>query len=108
VPIAQLLPRLPAALHKPILASRYYAENSSSLLIQADESRKAQANKDTCYRKLNELILDVYKHSVPGETTVEQKEKVQRLQKAENESRLRRKKLQSNKKQSRSSKTDSD
>ncbi|OCT44034.1 peptidyl-tRNA hydrolase domain protein [Cladophialophora carrionii] len=108
VPIGQLLPLLPAALHKPILTSRYYAENTSSLLIQADESRKAQANKDACYRKLNELIVDVFKHTVPGETTDEQKEKVKRLQKAENESRLRWKKLHSSKKQSRSSKRDSD
>jgi peptidyl-tRNA hydrolase ICT1 len=46
--------------------------------------------------------VDVYKHNVPGETTREQKEKVQKLQKAENEARLKRKHLHSSKKQSRS------
>jgi peptidyl-tRNA hydrolase ICT1 len=108
VPIAQLLPLLPASLHKGILSSRFYAEKTSSLLIQADESRKAQANKDTCFRKLNELIVDVYNKTVPGETTAEQKVKVKGLQKAENEARLRMKRFQSSKKQSRSSRTDSD
>ncbi len=89
------------------MSSRYYAEKTSSLVIQSDESRKASANKETCVRKLNELIVEVYKHAVPGETTDEQKEKVKRLQKAENEARLKTKKLHSSKKQSRSSKADS-
>ena len=71
-------------------------------MIQADDSRKQQANKDTCFRKLNELIVDVYNHSVPGETSEAQKEKVKKLQKAENESRLQQKKIHSSKKQSRS------
>ncbi|KIY02608.1 uncharacterized protein Z520_01073 [Fonsecaea multimorphosa CBS 102226] len=102
IPIDSLLPLIPVVLHQGVLSSRYYAEKSSTLIIQADESRKAQANKDACFRKLNELILDVYKHTVPGETTDEQKEKVKRLQKSEDEARLKRKKLQSSKKQSRS------
>lgn len=102
IPIDGLLKRIPTALHKGILSSRYYAENSSSLVIQADESRKQQANKDTCYRKLNELIMDVYKHTVPGETTEDQKERVRKLQKAANEARLKGKHIHSSKKQSRS------
>ncbi|OQU95126.1 RF-1 domain-containing protein [Cladophialophora immunda] len=108
IPIDRLLPLIPAVLHRGILSSRYYAEKSSSLVIQADESRKAQANKDSCFRKLNELILDVYKNNVPGETTDEQKEKVKRFQKAENEARLKMKKFQSSKKQSRSKGGDMD
>lgn len=108
VPLDQLLPLLPAALHQGIKSSRYYAEKTSTLLIQADESRKAQANRDACFRKLNELIVDVYTSTVPGETSHGQKEKVKRLQKVENEARLQRKKLQSSKKQSRSSKGNSD
>lgn len=102
MPIDRLFQLIPTILHRGIIASRYYADKSSCLVIQADDSRKAQANKDTCFRKLTELILDVYKHSIPGETTEEQKEKVKEFQKAENESRLRNKKFQSMKKQSRS------
>ncbi|EXJ67027.1 uncharacterized protein A1O5_09673, partial [Cladophialophora psammophila CBS 110553] len=102
VPVDRLFPVIPVVLHRGILSSRYYAEKSSSLVIQADESRKAQANKDTCFRRLNELIVDVYKNTVPGETTNEQKERVKILQKTENEARLKRKKFQSSKKQLRS------
>ena len=86
------------------MSSRFYAEKSSSLIIQSDESRKAQANKDACIRRLNEVIVEVYKKTVPGETTQEQIQKVKGLQKAENEARLKRKKFQSSKKQSRSGK----
>lgn len=94
---------LPPVLHEGIRKSRYHAENASSLLIQADDSRKQSANKDACYRRLNELIMDVYKQSVPGETSVEQKEKVKRLKVAENESRLKMKKIHSSKKAARGS-----
>ncbi|KAL2421752.1 hypothetical protein ABEF95_004993 [Exophiala dermatitidis] len=102
VPVARLLPLIPPILHQGILASRYYAESSSSLVVQADESRKQQANKETCFRKLAQLIMDECKRAVPGETTDVQKKKVEGLQKAENEARLKKKKLHSNKKQSRS------
>lgn len=105
VPLSQLLPVIPAILHGGIKASRYFAENTNSLLIQADDSRKQNANKNSCFRKLDALITDVYKTTVPGETSHEQKDKVKKLQKAENESRLRSKKVQSNKKASRSKKS---
>lgn len=102
IPVDRLLPLIPEVLHKGVLSSSYYARNSSSLVIQADESRKQQANKESCYRKLNDLIMEVYHHTVPGETSEEQKEKVRKLQKAENEARLNWKKHHSSKKQSRS------
>jgi len=102
IPVDRLLPLIPEVLHKGILSSSYYARNSSSLVIQADDSRKQQSNKESCYRKLNQLVVDVYQHAVPGETTEEQKEKVRRLQKAEDEARLKWKKHHSSKKQSRS------
>jgi peptidyl-tRNA hydrolase ICT1 len=75
-------------------------------LIQAEDSRKQNANKDTCYRKLTEMLIDVYKATVPGETSQEQKDKVKKLQKAENEVRLKTKKMQSSKKASRSRRSD--
>lgn len=58
-------------------------------------------NKETCFRKLNELVMDVYNRTVPGETSEEQKEKVKELKRVENEARLQMKKKQSNKKASR-------
>jgi peptidyl-tRNA hydrolase ICT1 len=71
-------------------------------LIQADESRKSGTNKDTCYRKLSELVDEAYHATVPGETSAEQKEKVQQLKKSENEGRLKVKKKHSMKKAGRS------
>ena len=102
VPLDQLLPLIPSILHGGIRSSRYCAQKTDSLLIQSDDSRKQNANKDTCFRKLNDMLIDVYKSTVPGETSQEQKDKVKTLQKAENEGRLKMKKLHSSKKASRS------
>lgn len=102
MPVAQLHGFLPRALHPGVRASRYYADKSDSLLIQADDSRKSAINKDTCYRKLAELIDDIYRATIPGETSEEQKEKVQKLKKSENEARLKSKKKLSSKKAGRS------
>ena len=88
-------------LHEGVRKSNYYVAKSDSLLIQSDDSRKQAANRDTCFRKLNELVLGVYNKTVPGETSDEQKQKVKKLQKAENEARLLLKKKISSKKASR-------
>ena len=106
VPLNQLLPLVPSVLHGGIRSSRYFAEKTNSLLIQADDSRKQNANKESCFRRLDDLLIEVYKALVPGETSQEQKEKVKTLQKMENEGRLKSKKMQSNKKASRSRKFD--
>ena len=95
----QLFPLIPSVMHKGIRSSRYFAEKTSTLLIQADDSRKQQANKESCFRKLNDLIVEVYNHTIPGETSQEQKERVQRLQKAQTEARLKTKRFHSTKKQ---------
>ena len=102
VPLSQLLPHIPPLLHQAIRSSRYYAGKNDSLLIQSDESRKQSANKDTCHRRLVELVSEVFREVVPGETSRDQKEKVQGLQKRDNEARLRNKKMLSSKKASRS------
>lgn len=59
-------------------------------------------NKNSCYRKLAELIGEIYRATVPGETSDEQKDKVQKLKKSENEARLKLKKKLSTKKAGRS------
>lgn len=106
VSLDQLLPQLPEVLHDGIRKSTYYAGKTNSLLIQSDDSRKQAANKDTCFRKLNELVMNVYNSSVPGETSEDQKQKVKKLQKAENEARLQLKKKISSKKSARRGKGD--
>ena len=102
VPLSQLLPLIPGVLHQGLRTSRYYTASSDSILIQADDSRKQAANKDACYRRLTELVTDVYRATVPGETSQEQKDKVKELKVKYNEGRLQSKKMNSSKKASRS------
>ncbi|KAH7055794.1 peptidyl-tRNA hydrolase domain-containing protein [Macrophomina phaseolina] len=101
VPLDRLLPLLPAVLHNEIRSSRYYAANSHALVIQSDDSRKQTDNVHACFRKLHQLIVDAGRSAVPGETSEEQKERVQKLEKASNEARLRTKKFNSSKKSAR-------
>lgn len=102
MPLARLLPHVPVLLHAGIKSSRYYADKSASLLFQSDDSRKQTQNRDTCFRKLRELLVEVGRQTVPGETSEEQNAKVKVLKRAENEARLRAKKHASNRKSSRS------
>ena len=102
MPLDRLLPHVPSLLHASIKSSRYCADKSASLLIQSDDSRKQAANKDTCYRKLHQLIVGIGKDIVPGETSKDQMERVKAMKKADNEARLRAKKQASSKKSARS------
>ncbi|EGD84662.2 hypothetical protein H112_08376 [Trichophyton rubrum D6] len=106
VPMSDLLPLVPKILHPSIRSSRYYAENSQALVIQADDSRKQSQNLNACFDKLTSMIAEAGRAAVPGETSPEQKKKVQKLQKAANEARIRMKKAHSNKKSSRKGRSD--
>ncbi|KAK8156510.1 hypothetical protein BKA80DRAFT_208261 [Phyllosticta citrichinensis] len=100
VPLGPLLKILPPLFHQEIRQCRYFAPNSDSLILQSDEARKQNENVHACFRKLHELIVDVGKKIVPGETSAEQRERVKNLQ-AANERRIKSKKLQSSKKSAR-------
>jgi peptidyl-tRNA hydrolase ICT1 len=89
-------------LHSGVTSHRYYAGKTNSLVIQSDESRKQVANKETCYQKLVGMLTEIYKSTVPGETSEEQKEKVKELRKRSNEHRLLTKKAHASKKSGRS------
>jgi peptidyl-tRNA hydrolase ICT1 len=101
VPTAPLLERIPKLLHPSILASRYYAAKSSDLVIQADDSRKQSENMESCFKKLYEIIIRAGEDAVPGETSVEQSQRVAKLQKAEAAGRKKLKQYQSSKKSAR-------
>ncbi|KAL2014084.1 hypothetical protein VTN00DRAFT_1609 [Thermoascus crustaceus] len=101
VPFSSLLPLVPSLLHPELRASRYAAERSDSLVIQSDESRKQTSNVEACFEKLRQLLETAGKAVIRGETSEEQKERVRKLQKAENEARIKMKKLHSSKKSSR-------
>lgn len=70
---------IPKILHPDIEASRYYAENSKSLVIQGHGSRDRTANVQECHRKLHALIIAAGRTSVRGETSPAQAEKVKNL-----------------------------
>ena len=88
-------------MHSHLLNCRYYAAKSNDLVIQADDSRKQADNVNACFRKLHELLIHAGRETVPGETTLEQTKRVERLQKAEAAGRKRLKEAQSKKKTAR-------
>ncbi|CAD6579759.1 MAG: hypothetical protein ASARMPREDX12_009360 [Alectoria sarmentosa] len=92
---------VPKILHPDIEASRYYAENSKSLVIQGDGSRDRTDNVQECYQKLHALIVAAGRSSVRGETSPAQIEKVKNLQRKENDMRLLSKKTHGKKKAAR-------
>ncbi|KAJ6020690.1 hypothetical protein N7540_006194 [Penicillium herquei] len=98
VPWTNLFPLVPSLLHSQLRTSRYASERSQTLVIQSDESRKQASNVDACFDKLHQLLEDAAKAVIPGETSAEQKDRVQKLQRAQNEARIKAKKLHSSKK----------
>ncbi|KAI4733348.1 hypothetical protein E4T50_16094 [Aureobasidium sp. EXF-12298] len=99
LPLSALLPMLPAVIRPAVSKSRYSAKDD--LVIQADDSRKQNDNVHHCFIKLHHMIVQAGREVVPGETSAEQVERVKKLQKAENEGRLKMKKKHSDKKSSR-------
>ncbi|PYI24965.1 hypothetical protein BP00DRAFT_452573 [Aspergillus indologenus CBS 114.80] len=101
VSLDSLLPLVPRILHSPLQATHYIAPRTRSLVIQSDESRKRNENVESCYDKLHQLIKRTAMDAIPGETSQEQKDRVQKLQKTANEARIKSKKFLSSKKSSR-------
>ncbi|OAK99944.1 peptidyl-tRNA hydrolase domain-containing protein [Phaeosphaeriaceae sp. SRC1lsM3a] len=101
VPLDALLHHVPTALHGEIRRSRYVAARSNAIIVQADDSRKQSDNAHSCYRRLFDAIVEAGHHAVPNETSAEQAQHVKKLQKTDNERRLKSKKQQSAKKSSR-------
>ena len=79
VPLDALLHHVPSALHHEIKTSRYVAERSSAIIIQADDSRKQNDNAHSCYKRLYEAIVEAGQTVIPGETSAEQAKRVKDL-----------------------------
>lgn len=62
-----------------IRESRYFAANSSSLVIQSDESRSQTVNLDTCWRKMYDLLTDIAASNLPREISAEDQRRVDDL-----------------------------
>lgn len=77
--MSELFTTIPAILHTSLRASKYFAEKSDSLVIQADGSRKQAENVQECFQKLKLLIESAGKNVIKGQTTPEQMAKVRQL-----------------------------
>lgn len=100
-PLSSLTPHLPAALHKEMKKSRYFVQSTQSILIQCDTHRNQTSNQEETYVRLFQEIKNIYQKTIPGATSLEQKERVEKLKNYENAARMRAKKMQSAKKSSR-------
>ncbi|RDW73789.1 hypothetical protein BP5796_07231 [Coleophoma crateriformis] len=101
-PVDALISYIPKILHPQIKMSRYYTASSNTITIQCDTTRSQSENTDITHDRLFEELGEIYRATIPGETSPEQSEKVRKLQAADNAARLKMKKMRSDKKRSRS------
>ncbi|KAL2176649.1 uncharacterized protein P884DRAFT_31763 [Thermothelomyces heterothallicus CBS 202.75] len=97
-PVPQLLGFLPKLLHAGVRESKYYSRRSDCLTIQAQTHRSRSANADENRRKLFEELQELYRKTVPGESSPETAKKYEALKKSANEARVKAKKMQKSKK----------
>lgn len=96
--LSQVVPKL----MRPLLrSSRNYVKGKDCISFQAQTKRDRNANADENRAKLLEELQRMYSDAVPGDTSVEKVQKHKALEKSFRESRLKTKKHQSSKKQSR-------
>ncbi|KEY67909.1 hypothetical protein S7711_02120 [Stachybotrys chartarum IBT 7711] len=100
-PVHELLAVLPKSLHSSVRSSRYYTANNDSLTFHAQTHRSRNTNAEENRTKLIEEVTRIYHDTTPAETSSEKKKKHQEIEKRFHESRMRDKKHQSSKKQSR-------
>ncbi|KAF8857065.1 hypothetical protein BDZ45DRAFT_675011 [Acephala macrosclerotiorum] len=99
--VKALMPHVPKVLHKELRGCRYYAPSSDSIIIQCDSDRSQTSNKEENFQRLADEITKMYKKKVPGVTSLAQKERVEKMIKADNSARLRMKKMHGDKKRAR-------
>lgn len=96
--LSQVVPKL----MRPLLrSSKNYVKGKDCISFQAQTGRDRNANAEENRAKLLEELHRMYTDAVPGDTSSEKVQKHKALEKSSRESRLRAKKYQSSKKQSR-------
>ncbi len=66
-------------LHAGIRESKYYSQRNDSLSIQAQTQRSRSANTDENHQKMFDELMDLYRRTVPGETSPEKAKKHEAL-----------------------------
>lgn len=79
VPLGALLNHVPTALHHELRHSRYLGSKTNDIVVQADDSRKQNANAHACYKRLYDAIREAGRIAVPSETSAEQMRHVKNL-----------------------------
>lgn len=70
---------VPNLVHTQLQASRFYAKNSESLIIQSDTSRSATANAEDCFSKLDQEVIAGARKAIQGATSPAQAARVKNL-----------------------------
>jgi peptidyl-tRNA hydrolase ICT1 len=66
-------------LHPGLRLSKYYAERSDCISLQAQTSRSRTANAEENHQKLSDEIQRLYEERVPSETSPEKRQKYAQL-----------------------------
>lgn len=70
---------LPTLLHPGLRESKYYSRRSDCLSIQAQTQRSRSANTEENHQKLFEELEELYRKTVPGETSPDKAKKYEAL-----------------------------
>ncbi|KAL2268375.1 hypothetical protein VTJ83DRAFT_3221 [Remersonia thermophila] len=100
-PVPQLLSILPKMLHASLRESKYYSRRNDCITIQDQTQRSRSANANENRQKLFDELQELYRRTVPGETSPEKAKKYEALKKSATEARIKAKRHQSSKKASR-------
>lgn len=66
-------------LHAGVRESKYYSKRNDCLTIQAQAQRSRSANAEENRQKLFDELQDLYRRTVPGETSAEKAKKYEAL-----------------------------
>ncbi|CAG8972629.1 hypothetical protein HYALB_00005398 [Hymenoscyphus albidus] len=78
-PLHALLKYVPKALHQGLRDSGYYVASSDAIKISCDSNRTQTENREETHARFCAEIEKIYRKSVPGVTSEDQKEKVSEL-----------------------------
>lgn len=70
---------MPKVLHSGLRSSSYYVASSDTISIKCDTHRSQTKNKEETHDRLLGEVERIYKKTVPGTTSPEQKKKVEDL-----------------------------
>jgi peptidyl-tRNA hydrolase ICT1 len=70
---------LPKLMHPGLRESKYYSKRHDCLSIQAQTQRSRSANADENHQKLFEELEELYRKTVPGESSPDKAKKYEAL-----------------------------